>query len=290
MWQSSVSLYCSLMGAGSRSSLSHRTWNYLVWEIRSIFGKIMLVPSYATLRPGPEAGLVESLIGWSSEWARRQSDRAWVAASVPIGAGKPDLVLATFRSELTPLGKATAHHARLLAYLRGVRRASPSTISARLTMQLATVAATLQSLTDAGALIPAGESYELSLPWRQILPQITAVEAKVSDWKRAVCQASRNRVFAHQCFVALPLAVADRAAHDSLVREYQVGVLAIADDGSVRVVRPSPSRRPLTWFYYYYLALAIADNTGSMGAKTCHSSSGLMKQRTSIQSTSSLQL
>ncbi|WP_343989413.1 hypothetical protein [Terrabacter terrae] len=64
---------------------------------------------------------------------------------------------------------------------------------------------------------------------------LVAVELKLSAWRRAIAQAGRYRLFAEQCFVALPDSRVASAVIGEAARN-RVGVLAVENDGSVRVV------------------------------------------------------
>ena len=57
---------------------------------------------------------------------------AWMAGSVPLGAGLPDLIVATYQALVAGLAEAGAVETNILAYLRVVSRAKPDTIATRL--------------------------------------------------------------------------------------------------------------------------------------------------------------
>lgn len=234
------------------------------WYVRRVD-----VPFFSPQRPGPEQGLVDAVVTWGGDWLSATPGPSWVAGGVPIGAGEPDLVLTHYRAELAPVKHCSADHARVLAFLRGVRCATPATLAMRLSLSEEVVIAAARQLCAIGAVTDAGSTFVLRSAWREILQSTVAIEAKVSDWRRAARQAARNRLFAHLSFVALPSVVANRVASDPLWDSYRIGVLAVAPDGTVTVARRAPRSRPLTWFYHYYLALGIASHMG--GPTECRS-------------------
>ena len=73
---------------------------------------------------------------------------------------------------------------------------------------------------------------------------LVAVELKLRDWRRAVAQAGRYRLFAERSFVALPTSRVNTALQAE-ARRNRVGVLAVDDDGSVDVVVAAPMSGPL---------------------------------------------
>jgi hypothetical protein len=123
---------------------------------------------------------------------------------------------------------------------------------------LETVEASLNDLAKIGALVEDKTSRSLCPEWLDILTDTIAIEAKVADWRRGAAQAARNRIFASRSFLAVPPRVAARIADDPLIDQYGIGVLAVAPGGCVTLVRGAPRQRPLIWYYYFSLALAVA--------------------------------
>jgi hypothetical protein len=112
-------------------------------------------------------------------------------------------------------------------------------------------------------------NYALSEDWRAVLPEIVTIEVKVGDWRRAVAQAARNRIFAHRSFVALPDQVARRVKTETIFRELGIGLLSVASDNEVRVVRRARRATPKVWFYYYSLAFMAAEHLNGEGRGVC---------------------
>ena len=80
----------------------------------------------------------------------------------------------------------------------------------------------------------------------------------MQDWRRAIDQATRNSIFAHRSYVALPARVARRITADRGLRTFGIGVLAVEGDGSLRVVKSARRGSPRVWQYYYELACRTA--------------------------------
>ena len=227
------------------------------------------VTYYRQTRPGPEA-LIEAAVARSlGGILARSANPTWMAGSLPLGAGMPDLLAVTWEPRVLALADPSIADASILAYLRAVGCARLDTIVKRLGRSSANVSSVLEGLIGAAVLVRDSGRFALEPVWRHILPEIVAVEAKVSDWRRAFAQAARNQVLSHRSFVALPDSVARRAVADDTSRALGIGVLGVADDGSVEVLRKAVSQRPRVWAYYYQLAHQVAVNAQLPGK--CHS-------------------
>jgi len=238
---------------------------------------------YRPVRPGPEAWLDAAVLRSIGQLISKSAFPRWMAASLPVGAGMPDLLAISWNPRVIAIANQKADDASILAYLRAVGCARFDTIVSRLRRKADTVADSLDALVRASVLLREADRYSLDPAWRSILPEVIAIEAKVSDWRRALAQASRNQLFAHRSYVALPSTVAARVANAPELRKLGVGVLSVEGDGAVVVVRQAVPLRPRVWAYYYQLAHHIARDTSS--TTQCPSSSQLSKQARSIRST-----
>lgn len=179
----------------------------------------------------------------------------------------PDLAVVVFRAQPTELEVLTGTGAQVLAYLRTVRCASADRIAARLCVHSASVQATLGDLTERKIVDCVSGSYRLESAWRRPLREVVSIEAKVSDWRRAVAQAARNRVFSNRSFVALPEPVAMRVRRADVFGLLGVGVIGVSDTGDARIVRPARRQAPSVWAYHYELVgLAAEHSMGSSNA------------------------
>jgi hypothetical protein len=218
----------------------------------------MSITRFRESRPGPELAIetvvaerLPDLLGESS------GGSVWRGASPAIGAGMPDLVFAWHGPEVWQLCGAHDTASALLGYLRSVTRARPETLSTRLGLPLGPVREALECLVQRLVVSEVLGCFALSAGWKNILPEIVAVEAKVSNWKKAVQQAARNRVFAHRCFVAVPATLAWRVCSDPWVKKLGIGVVSVTEAGDATIERKARYDEPLVWAYYYHVASLI---------------------------------
>jgi hypothetical protein len=200
---------------------------------------------------------MEAVVFWSRCMVD-EDEPHWVASSVPVGAGMPDFILATYRPEIGKLDEGSDDCARVLAYLRLVRSARPETLAERIGYPFKRLTGVLQRLVDAEAVIGRGNVLRLATKWRRILPRTVAIEAKVSDWKKAVEQASRNTIFANYSYIALPRSLAEHVCQNALFDRLGLGLLGVEKGGDVRILRRAPRTKPIAWYYYYNLALTLS--------------------------------
>ena len=93
--------------------------------------------------------MMDAVFSWSANLATSQP--CWRASSVPVGAGMPDFILATYRPEIAKLTNIGDHHAAVLAYLRLVRTATAHSIAERTRRPLNRIAEALLGLAEAKA-------------------------------------------------------------------------------------------------------------------------------------------
>lgn len=223
----------------------------------------MDITYYRQPRPGPEALLVETLAQGRPQYIPSSVYNVWLAGSLPVGAGFPDLVVATYRPDLLKLHSGKPLNARLLSYLRMVRRAKSTTVALRLRQSSNRVDEALEDLLSAGAVTEANDVFTLSPTWREILPELTTIEAKMHNWKGAAQQAARNCLFVHRSFVAFPIDLARRVHDHQLFKQLSVGVLGVDQAGSaIHVFREAPRKVPILWPYYYEVALEVSASSG----------------------------
>ena len=75
--------------------------------------------------------------------------------------------------------------------------------------------------------------------------EIWCFEGKLRNWKRAVYQATRYRAFAHRSFVVMPERyVRSAEAQLHIFRLSRVGLLALGEDGNLRVIMRPRLKRP----------------------------------------------
>jgi len=209
---------------------------------------------------GPEL-LVEDAVAESIPGLFGTNYPQWAAGSLPLGAGRPDLVVVSCDPKVYALAQVEIPIARILAYLRAVGRARPKTISERTGQPVDAVILGLEELREVEAVSVGSDVYALSPEWREILPEIVTIEVKVADWQKAISQAARNRIFAHRSFVAIPDPLARRIRREAILTQLGIGVLGVGEDGDVRIVKQARRHRPRVWTYYYQLAIIVANHS-----------------------------
>ena len=211
-------------------------------------------------RHGPEAKIEDSVVSRLDKLFPLDTNLSWTAGSLPIGAGVPDIMVVAFRPEVYALCNVNLPKSQLLAYLRAIPRARAETIADRLKQPREILIRCLQNLVEFEIVQERGGVYQLSECWKDILPDITTVEVKVSDWKKAVVQASRNRVFAHRSYIAMPHGVALRIKDHELFKLLGIGILSVDQHGGVNAIRLGRRCQPRVWDYYYKIAELTAQH------------------------------
>ena len=217
-----------------------------------------VVTQFRARRHGPEALLQDVVADHVPGLFFNRDIDSWTAASLPLGAGIPDLVVVSYYPQVFALTNVEITDERILAYLRAVGKARLDTIAERIGTSPNKLSARLSGLIDAEAIRTSANTFSLSPLWRQILPEIITIEVKISNWQKAIEQAARNRIFAHLSFVALPERVAERIRTEALVRDLGIGLIAVSEDAVATVIRKPRRTRPTVWTYYYRLASILA--------------------------------
>jgi hypothetical protein len=184
-----------------------------------------------------------------------------MAGSLPVGSGVPDILLASWQPAVLSLATISVPIVDILAYLRVVPRAKNGTIAARLRES---ERSTLRKMELLGEVQK--DWFSLSEEWRHVLSDVIAIEVKVSDWRGVLAQASRNSIFAHKSFVAMPERQAHKLVKLPMTRELGIGILSVARDGSVTLVKKARRRQPTVSSYCYQIASVLASEIGGKGA------------------------
>ncbi len=232
----------------------------------------MQITYFRPRKPGPESRLEDAV---ASRIPRLFPETCWAAGSLPLGAGVPDLIIVRCEPKVYALANVSLLNAQILAYLRAVGRARVDTIASRIGRPEHIIVRDLDNLIQAQAVSTEASAYRLTPEWREILPEIATVEVKVANWRKAVDQASRNSIFAHKSFVALPQHAALRVRREEVFQQTGVGLLGVGDDNEVQVIRRPVRRQPRVWSYYYQLAFfAAKDLRGTYYALCCAEGNG----------------
>lgn len=222
----------------------------------------MDVTYFRSRKPGPEILIENAVARQIPSLFPCAKHPKWTAGSLPIGAGIPDLVVVSFRPEVYALTQVEIPNEHILAYLRAVVCARAETISERVGQPKEIIIRCLDGLVKIDAVVKDSGTFALSPNWKKILPEIVTIEAKVTNWKKAVEQAARNSIFSHRSFIALPEFTAIRIKSEPLLKKLGVGLLSIKDDGDALIIRRPRHRTPLVWTYYYKLAAITAMHVG----------------------------
>lgn len=213
-------------------------------------------------RPGPEAVIQDIIARRIPHLFSMDHGCIWTAASLPVGAGIPDLVVASYSPQIFALAQLRDSNPYLLAYLRAVGPVRVETIAQRTGISVRAASQQVADLLEAQVILRlSARTFVLSPAWREILPEIVTIEVKISDWRRAVRQAARNRIFSHRSFVAVPARVAARIRTEAIFKQLGLGLISVSENSTVRLLRRPRRRRPTVWAYYYGVASAVARNS-----------------------------
>jgi len=217
----------------------------------------MNVSYYRSSKAGPEA-ILETTVAENLHSIMGTNGDFWAAASPQIGAGLPDILVASFRPEIVVLSKTEMPNADILAYLRAVGKAKLDTITNRLRLPRELIIRSLNDLIKSNIVFQGTNTFSLYPEWKNILPEIIAIEVKVDKWRKAIDQAARNQIFAHKSYIALPSTIALRIRNEPFIRELGIGVLSVKQDKGIEVIRRSRRKNPRVWRYYYEIASLVA--------------------------------
>ena len=222
----------------------------------------MDVAYFREKRAGPEAVIEEAVADRLADFVSSDARVVLAAGSPPIGGGLPDLIVVSCEQEVFALAHVSLLAAEILAYLRAVRRANIDTITERVRRPRAVILRSLDELTEVKAVQRGGNAFSLNQVWREIMPEVVTIEAKVSKWRYAVSQAARNRLFSHRSFVAFPAKLALKIRDEPIISDLGLGILSVDQCGGVEVTKKPRRTRPRIWVYYYKLASLLATQHG----------------------------
>ncbi len=213
---------------------------------------------FAERRPGPELKLENTVMSNLGRLFRDSRKPSCVFGSKQLGSGSPDLIIVHCAPHVIALADVDNTSLAILAYLRVVQHASIETVANRLRLRPKVLDESIRQLAARDIIRLGSDVLNLATGWHNVLPEVITVEVKVSKWRAALSQASRNRIFSHRSFIALPLSKARIAAADSTLNELGIGVIAIAEEGVPKILRSSRRTLPRVWRYYYELAAESA--------------------------------
>lgn len=210
-------------------------------------------------RPGPELWLEDAVVA-DATLLVPTAGCVWLGASLYMGMTCPDLTIVEYEPLVSLMSDLTPLQREMLAYLRTIARARIDTIASRLQRTEMAILAELENLLEFGLLAKNGHC--LSAIRTRCLPlrEVVTVEAKVDRWRIAVQQAARNSMVATRSYVALPENTALRVRSDPSFTRLGVGIIAVARDSGVTVVKRARRSEPAVWRYYYDLATSVGES------------------------------
>lgn len=211
---------------------------------------------------GPELAIQDAAIHIGPSLLRSHRFSVWKAGSARIGAGYPDVLIVSYRAATRNLAGTNEAVWKVLAYLRVVRAARRITIAKRCSIPLSRVDRAISHLKSAGALRADGNAIALKQDWKNLLPEVVSIEAKVGNWRGAFSQAMRNALFSTQSYIALNERSAQLALRDHTFRRSHIGVISVNKSGEAELLKPA-KERPLKLLVYYYMIGARIANEAS---------------------------
>lgn|SRR5215213_4263905 len=219
----------------------------------------MRISEFRFARTGPEADVQNAVLLNLNRLFPTETFFSWTAVSLPIGAGLPDIVLVRCYPAVVRLEYSQPRDAEILALLRS-SSLSAVEISQRLRRSTKEVEADVDELRHRSILAVEGDRISLVQDYRDVLREVITIEAKVSNWQKAVAQAARNTIFSNYSYVAMPEIVSRRVRQHQEFQLQGVGIVAINAQGEAWVTKRPRRHRPKVWAYYYQLAILAANH------------------------------
>lgn len=218
----------------------------------------MLRKHFGPQRIGPEAELENYIAENAGNVFGEKIKPFWVGVSLRIGGGIPDIILAAYKPQIIKLAGAGRNDFDTLGFLRQMGCIKLKTAYKRLYRAKKDINESFDRLVRLGVVSETGGTFILKKEWRDILPIIVTIEAKVDKWRKGLEQARRNTIFSYYSYLALPKTAAFRIRLDKLVVKSRIGILGIDFEEGLSIVRPGPFNKPRVWKYYYNIAHEVA--------------------------------
>jgi hypothetical protein len=218
-----------------------------------------------------EAVLMETVS--KKENLRIFTELADFAASleVEIGAGTVDLVLGSIRktdkAEIRPSArrKLTGKELLILSCLYPRKGLLLETIAVKSTLCNSEVKRLLTGMLSEELIYqPTATTYAYN-PILEEFDEVIAIEGKLSNWKKALEQANRNRLFASASYVVIDVRYSRPALLNlDKFKTLNIGLaVAISNSGHVEIVFRPRKQKPMSVMYFLLakLCLALNDDT-----------------------------
>jgi hypothetical protein len=213
-------------------------------------------------RRGPEITLLRAAL--KTEFFFRRQLPAVFFHEPELPTGLPDLVAVYMpkkQPELTPKRlRLTAAHIRVLHGLHILSSSSIQDLSCQLRISRADLERLTLGLSEAELITVRGNTLlPKKLSGSFAVKHIVAIEAKISNWSKALEQAAANRWFASQSFILIPpnrsiARISDRAL------ELGVGVLVFEDNQVNQIVDPRIYAIPTSYGSWLFNEWALRRN------------------------------
>lgn len=205
------------------------------------------------VRPGPEAQLLRTVL--KTEFLIGRSLPAVFFHEPQLPTGLPDLVAVYLSNGKLEVNrhrlKLRQSHVRLLHFLYVARKASAESISEQLRIPAKQLSVLLRDLRQAHLITDNGTDVRpRSLSRVFGVKYIIAIEAKVSNWSRALVQAVGNYWFASHSYILIPRT---KVLPKVIARAEELGVGVLVLDGSSISVTLEPRKRKLPGSYGSWL-------------------------------------
>lgn len=196
--------------------------------------------------PAPSDFAYEADLGPAvSQWLRSRRRHHSIAEEVDSGVGIADLVLGTSRRARKNLRPPVTDAAQLRLLELTQKTATEDDLREWAPRGWSTMRRrTLDPLLDFGLLttstVAGTTTYRATITVSDPFDELTAVELKLRDWRRAIAQAGRYRLFAERAYVAMP---DSRITHELVCEALRnnVGVIAVHPSDGAWEVTPSRS-------------------------------------------------
>jgi len=185
----------------------------------------------------------------SEPLATRELPIGMGVADIVLGAANlPHLVARLKRQHMIP-SEIKGIEAVILSYLYVHRRFSAETVARRSGLDLSTTRRALTNLVEWELCSKPTSTTYLRNPISEHIYYLVSIEGKLTNWRKALEQASRNRLFAAYSYVVLDSRRAKGALENlDLFKAHGIGLaVARAHTQSVKIIcRPVPPHRPVS--------------------------------------------
>lgn len=185
--------------------------------------------SYA---PRLEKHLVQRFEIFLTERAQASGRKFVIRHEVGVGRNIADVVMFLLPDNPGPLFslRLSASESVIVSLLRNAKSLLISEIATSVGQTEKQFLQSIARLIRAGGLIVDGMEIRIADSWPPL--KIIAYEAKLTDWREALDQASDYLNFADESYVVLPSAHIVRAlSHPELFKERRVGIISVSETG-----------------------------------------------------------